>query len=119
RATRNALDLESDLALASNNQGPFAGLGERQQCAQHTPSLRCPLRPAQAALCCAGAPAAARIRSLARSAIMMVGALVLPPISLGITEASTTRRASMPRTRSSGSTTAWASLPIQQVPIGW
>src|SRR4051812_13573628 len=37
-----------------------------------------------------------RIQSAARSAIMIVGALVLPPISVGITEASTTRRFSMP-----------------------
>jgi hypothetical protein len=55
-----------------------------------------------------------------RSAIMMVGALVLPPIRLGITEASTTRRPSMPRTRHSWSTTAIGSLsgPILQVPTG-
>ncbi len=51
-----------------------------------------------------------RIQSAARSAIMIVGALVLPPISVGITEASTTRRFSMPCTRSRGSTTAPASL---------
>jgi hypothetical protein len=50
-----------------------------------------------------------------------VGALVLPPIKVGITEASTTRRPSMPRTRSRGSTTAPASLgaPMRQVPTGW
>ena len=34
------------------------------------------------------------------SAIMTVGALVLPPTSVGMTEASTTERPSMPRTRS-------------------
>ena len=44
--------------------------------------------------------------SAAFSAIMTVGALVLPPISVGITEASTTESPSMPRTRSAGSTTA-------------
>ena len=37
---------------------------------------------------------------------MIVGALVLPRTSVGITEASTTRSPSMPRTRSCGSTTA-------------
>ena len=36
---------------------------------------------------------------------MIVGALVLPPTRLGITEASTTRRPSRPWTRSVGSTT--------------
>ena len=61
----------------------------------------------------------ARIRSAARSAIIMVGALVLPPGRLGMTDASTTRRPSTPRTRSSGSTTATSSLPMRQVPIGW
>jgi len=60
-----------------------------------------------------------RIQSAARSAIMMVGALVLPPISVGITEASTTRRPSMPCTRNFVSTTAIASTPILQVPTGW
>src|SRR5690606_23365401 len=60
-----------------------------------------------------------RSRSAVRSAIMVTGALVLPPGSSGITEASTTRRPSMPRTRSCGSTTAAASLPMRQVPAGW
>ncbi len=44
-----------------------------------------------------------------------VGAFGLPLISVGMTDASTTRRASMPSTRSSASTTA----PMAQVPAGW
>ncbi len=60
-----------------------------------------------------------RIRSAARSAIIMVGALVLPPISVGITEASITRSPSTPRTRNCVSTTEASSLPMRQVPMGW
>src|SRR5437868_14623282 len=60
----------------------------------------------------------ALIMSAAFSPIMMVGALVLPPIKVGITEASTMRRPSRPRTFSFGSTTAKASTPILQVPTG-
>jgi hypothetical protein len=60
----------------------------------------------------------ALIMSAAFSPIMMVGALVLPPIRVGITEASTTRRPSSPWTFSLASTTAIASLPIRAVPTG-
>ena len=59
-----------------------------------------------------------RMNSAHRSAIMMVGALVLPLIKLGITEASQTRKPVMPCSRSCGSTTASGSLPILQVPEG-
>src|SRR5215831_8312153 len=66
------------------------------------------------------------MRSAARSAMAMVGALVLPRGTTGITEASTTRSRSSPRTRSSGSTTLVSLLaasrespPIAQVPTGW
>ena len=57
----------------------------------------------------------ARIRSAARSAIMITGALVLPRVTCGITEASTTRKLSNPSTRSSVSTTT----PIAHVDVGW
>ena len=61
----------------------------------------------------------ARMRSAARSAIMTVGAWVWPRMRRGITEASTTRNPSRPRTRSSQSTTAPSSLPMRQVPAAW
>jgi len=56
----------------------------------------------------------------ALSAIMMTGALMLPPTRSGITEASTTRKASVPNTFSLVSTTAVGSLatPILHVPSG-
>ena len=58
------------------------------------------------------------MRSPAFSAIIKVAALVLPETRSGITEASTTRRPSTPRTRNAGSTTAPASSPMRQVPTG-
>ena len=61
----------------------------------------------------------ARIISAAFSPIMMEGALVLPEVSVGMIEASATRRPSMPWTRSRSSTTAIGSEPILQVPMGW
>ena len=67
-----------------------------------------------------GNSARPRITSEIFSAIMMVGALVLPPISVGITEASITRNPSRPITLNCESTTAIGSLatPILQVPTG-
>ena len=53
------------------------------------------------------------------SPIMIDGALVLPEVSVGMIEASATRKPEMPRTRRRSSTTAFGSLPILQVPTGW
>ena len=56
-----------------------------------------------------------RMRSLARSAIAIVAALITACGIPGMTEASTTRKSAMPLTRSFSSTT----LPMRQVPTGW
>ena len=52
------------------------------------------------------------------SAIMIVGALVLPEVMVGITEASAMRNPLRPLRRRRGSTTAAGSLPVRQVPTG-
>ena len=55
----------------------------------------------------------------ARSPIMIVGPLVLPATSVGMIEASATRRPVVPCTRiETGSTTAPSSVPMRQVPTG-
>src|SRR5438477_11653580 len=54
--------------------------------------------------------------SAAFSPIMIDGALVLPDVSVGMIEASATRRPAMPWARSWASTTAIGSDPILQVP---
>ena len=59
-----------------------------------------------------------RIRSAARSAMAMVAAFTIACGNDGITDASTTRRPWMPRTRNARSTTAPSSVPIRQVPTG-
>ncbi len=62
-----------------------------------------------------------RIASAAFSASMIVGALRLPLVIVGKTAEPTTRKASIPRTRHSGSSTAMgsSSAPILQVQEGW
>src|SRR6218665_5943 len=64
-------------------------------------------------------PASCRIRSPAFSAIITMGALVLPETSVGIAEPSITRRPAMPCTRRRASTTASGALPMRQGPAGW
>src|SRR2546430_4202105 len=85
------------------------------------PGLLCahaaPAAPASTAA--SGAGATPRMRSAARSATAIVEAFVLPRGTLGMTDASTTRRPSTPRTRSSGSTMASSRAPIAHVPTGW
>ena len=56
--------------------------------------------------------ASASTMSAAFSPIIAQGACVFPLMTPGMIEASTTRRPSMPRTRSEGSTTDSASSPI-------
>ena len=55
------------------------------------------------------------------SPIMIDGALVLPVVTVGITEASMTRSPWRPTTRHSASTTAMGSpaAPMRQLPTGW
>lgn len=49
----------------------------------------------------------------------IAGPLVLPDTWEGITEQSATRRFSTPRTFKCPSTTAFASVPMRQVPVAW
>ena len=64
-------------------------------------------------------PSASFTKSAHLSPIMMLGALVLPLTSLGITLASAIHNPSIPRNFSFGSTTLSASDPMRQVPTGW
>ena len=59
-----------------------------------------------------------RTRSLAFSAIIIVGAFGFDPTRLGIAELSHIRIPSSPRTRNCGSTTAISSMPILHVQVG-
>src|SRR6185437_16465452 len=64
-------------------------------------------------------PASSRMRSAAFSATISVGALMLPEVTAGKMEASTTRRLATPCTRRRGSTTELVSSgPIAHVPHG-
>ena len=70
---------------------------------------------------CRGAAAQPLIAAEIFSATMMVGMLVLARGTVGMIEASTTRRPSKPRTRPTRSTTASRSVeaPIRHVPATW
>src|SRR5437660_4282776 len=63
--------------------------------------------------------ASARIMSDAFSPIITQAALVLPDTTVGMIEASATRRPPKPCTRSRSSTTAVTSEPMRQVEVGW
>ena len=60
-----------------------------------------------------------RYAALTLGALAMVGPFVLPRGATGMTDASTTRSPSTPRTRSCGSQTASGDAPMAQVPVGW
>jgi hypothetical protein len=60
-----------------------------------------------------------RIRSAARQARAITGPFMPDDTCVGITEQSTTRNRSTPRTRNSGSVTASASDPMRHVPAEW
>ena len=96
------------------------GVGAQEPCAR---GVRVPVaaRDVRAGAGCRlraspSAQASARMNSAARSPIMIDGAFVLPVVTIGMIDASATRRPSMPCTRSRGSTTAAASVPILHVP---
>src|SRR3954471_16077816 len=73
----------------------------------------------QAASGVAFALASARIMSEAFSPIITQAALVLPDTTVGMMDASATRRPWKPRTRRRSSTTAVTSEPMRQVEVGW
>src|SRR6476661_38906 len=74
---------------------------------------------AHAAFAAGWALASCRIMSEAFSPIITQAALVLPETTVGMIEASATRRPWNPWTRSRSSTTAVTSEPIRQVEVGW
>src|ERR1700733_1545256 len=64
------------------------------------------------------APASCSTMSAPFSPIIRAAALALPETTVGMIEASMTRRCSKPRTRRRSSTTAFGSEPMRQVEVG-
>src|SRR5436853_5634808 len=74
---------------------------------------------AHAAFAAGFARVSSRIMSEAFSPIITQAALVLPETTVGMIDASATRRPSKPRRRRRSSTTAVTSEPMRQVEVGW
>ena len=99
------------------NFDPHAARTQRR--ARYILDFQCiKIAPAFAYDCAHHAASSCMIISAPFSPIMMVGTLVLPVVSVGITEASITRKPAMPRSLKRLSTTLAGSSPIRQVPTG-
>src|SRR5581483_1846283 len=112
RAARgNPLELGDDDRLTAIGEQRASGDERRRGAGDDDPHQA-------AAAYCGSRTASSMIMAAAFSPIIVVGALVLPPTSVGMIDASHTRRPVTPRTRRRASTTAIGSTPILQVPTG-
>src|SRR3954471_16358652 len=131
------LRIDEALAVAERNMKPETGVlaaGFEQQDTM-LPACGQPVRQHAAGRACADddivelhhaaaaagafAPASCRIMSDAFSPIITQAALVLPDTTVGMIDASATRKPTKPRTRKRSSTTAVTSEPMRQVDVGW